>query len=132
MSMLSTRLTPALILRELAKMSVSEVEGVMDRLQVIRAVKKGALKPSEAGLIQTINSTLPAAERVMYRKLCARRKNGTLSPAGQRELMRLTDEVETLHARRMQSLVKLAALRKTTVLDVMKRLGLSTLVTVHG
>ncbi len=131
MSMTATSLTPALILRELAKMSVSEVEGVMGKLQVITAVKKGALKPTEARLLKVINATLPAAERLNYRKLTTKRKNGTLTPVEHRELLRLSDEVETLHARRVQSVVKLAALRKVTVPEMMKRLGLPRLPSAH-
>ncbi|MBE2286039.1 MAG: hypothetical protein IAE77_21470 [Prosthecobacter sp.] len=130
--MSATRLTPARILRELAKMSVVEVEGVMGRLQKITAVKRGALKPSEARLLEVINATLPAGERAEYRKLVNRRRNGTLTPADQRRLQHLSDQVETLHARRVQSVVRLAALRKLTVAEVMKQLGLPSLVTVHG
>ena len=132
MAMTASRLTPALILRELAKMSVSEVEGVMGKLQVITAVKKGALKPTEARLLKVINTTLPAAERAEYRKLTTKRKNGMLTPAEHRELLRLSNEVEALHARRVQSVVKLAALRKMTVPEVMKRLGLPSLSTIHA
>jgi hypothetical protein len=72
---------------------------------------------------------LPVDERTAYRRLSTRRKNGTLTPAEHRELLRLSDAVETLNARRMQSVVKLAALRKTTVPELMERLGLESLAT---
>ncbi|MFN0076203.1 MAG: hypothetical protein ACKVY0_06995 [Prosthecobacter sp.] len=127
MSMTASHLTPALILRELGKMNVSDMEGVLHKLQRLSATKKGALKANEARLLETINATLPVDERAAYRRLATRRKNGTLTPAEHRELLRLSDAVETLNARRMQSVVKLAALRKTTVPELMERLGLESL-----
>lgn len=125
--MTASQLTPALILRELGKMNVSDMEGVLRKLQRLSATKKGALKANEARLLETINATLPLDERTAYRSLSTRRQNGTLTPAEHRELLRLTDAVETLNARRMQSVVKLAALRKTTVPELMERLGLESL-----
>lgn len=125
--MTATRLTPALILRELAKMSLSEMEGMLGKLQVITAVKKGALKPSEAKMLQAINATLSPEDRANYRKLTTKRKKATLTPAEHRELIRLSDAVEMLHAHRVQGVIKLAALRKVTVPELLKQLGLPSL-----
>jgi hypothetical protein len=58
MSMTASHLTPALILRELGKMNVSDLEGVLHKLQRLSATKKGALKANEARLLETINATL--------------------------------------------------------------------------
>ncbi len=125
--MTAIHLTPALILRELGKLNVTDIESVLHKLQMLAATKKGALKADEAKLLETINATLPTDQRMIYRRLSTKRKNGSLTPAEHRELLRLSDLVETLHARRMQSLVKLAALRKTTVPEVIQRLGLAPL-----
>ena len=125
--MTATRLTPSLILRELGKMSVPDMERVLRKLQMLSATKKGALRADEARLLKAINATLPAEQRENYRRLSAKRKNGTLTPAEHRELVQLSDALETLHARRVQSVVKLAALRKASVPQLMKRLGLKTL-----
>lgn len=125
--MTAAHLTPALILRELGKLNVADMEGVLHKLQMLAATKKGALKADEAKLLETINTTLPADQRMAYRRLSAKRKNGSLTPSEHRELLRLSDLVETLHAQRMQSLIKLAALRKTTVPELMERLGLESL-----
>lgn len=127
MSLTATHLTPALILRELGKLNVTDMEGVLHKLQMLAATKKGALKADEAKLMETINATLPTDQRMIYRRLSTKRKNGSLTPTEHRELLRLSDLVETLHARRMQSLVRLAALRKTTVPELIERLGLESL-----
>lgn len=129
--MIANRLTPALILRELGKMNVSEVDGVLRQLHRLSATKKGALRANEARLLETINATLAPEQRTAYRRLSAKRKGGDLTPAEQRELIRLSDLVESLHARRLQSVVKLAALRKVTLAEVMGQLGLKSLAT-HG
>jgi len=127
MSLTATHLTPALILRELGKLNMADMEGVLHKLQMLAATKKGALKADEAKLLEAINATLPMDQRTVYRRLSTKRKHGSLTPAEHRELLRLSDLVETLHAQRMQSLVRLAALRKTTVPELMERLGLESL-----
>lgn len=131
MSTTANRLTPALILRELGKMNVVEMEGVLQKLQRLSAAKKGALQPSEARLLEVISTTLPPSQRAAYRRLSAKRKNGTLTSAEHGELLRLSDEVEMLHARRVQSVGKLAALRKVPVPSLMAQLGLESLAS-HG
>lgn len=125
--MTATHLTPALILRELGKLNVTDMEGVLHKLQMLAATKKGALKADEAKLLEAINETLPADQRTAYRRLSTKRKNESLTVGEHRELLRLSDEVEMLHARRMQSLVKLAALRKMPLLELMEQLGLESL-----
>ena len=120
-------LTPAVILRELSKLSVGEMDVVLNKLQVLCAAKKGALPEVEAKLIMGINETLSAKDRAAYRRLSVKRKNEDLSPAEQRELIRLSDVIEVLHARRMTCLAKLAAIRKTSVPELMRGLGLASL-----
>ena len=129
MSMTATHLTPALILRELGKLNVADIEGVLHKLQMLAATKKGALKADEAKLLEAINATLTTDQRTAYRRLSTKRKSGSLTPAEHHELLRLSDLVETLHARRMQSLVRLSSLRKTTLPALMEQLGLKSLAT---
>lgn len=129
--MIANRLTPALILRELGKMNVSEMDGVLQKLQRLSATKKGALRTNEARLLETINATLPSEQRATYRRLSTKRKSGDLTPVEHRELIRLSDLVEGFHARRLQSLVKLAALRKVTLAELMRQLGLES-ISSHG
>lgn len=131
MSVRTLQLTPALILRELGKMDASAVDGIVQKLQRLSATKKGALRANEARLLETINTTLPPDQRNKYRHLSSRRKSGTLTPAEHRELISLSDALEALHARRVQSIVKLAALRQTTVADLMAEMGLESFAT-HG
>lgn len=129
MSMTATRLTPALILRELGKMSAADMEKILPKIQMISTTRRGALPKQEAALLEVINTTLPVDQRTVYRRLMTKRKNGTLSTIELRELSKLTDQVESLHAKRVQSLVKLAALRQVTLPELMQRLGLKSLAT---
>lgn len=131
MPTLDNRLNPTLILRELGKMNVAEMENVLRKLHRLAATKKGALRPNEARLLETINATLPPDQRASYRRLVSKRKNGTLTPAEHRELVQLSDALEILHASRVQSVIKLAALRKVAVPELMAQLGLESLAT-HG
>ena len=124
MSTTATHLTPALVVRELGKLSVADMEAVLRKLQMLAAMKKGALRADQAKLLEAINTTLPTDQRTAYRRLSTKCKNGSLTRAEHRELLRLSDLVETLHARRLKRLVRLAALRKTTAPELMNQLGL--------
>lgn len=112
-------------------MDVSTMDGMVRKLQRLSATKKGALRTNEGRLLETINATLSADQRIKYRRLAGRRKNGTLTPAEHRELIALSDALELLHAGRVQSLVKLAALRKMPVADLMAEMGLDSFAS-HG
>jgi len=56
-------------------------------------------------LLKAIISTLPKDQHTAYRRLSTKRKNGSLTPAEHHKLLELSDAIETLHARRVQSLI---------------------------
>jgi hypothetical protein len=124
----TTKLSATSLLREMAGLSAAEMDRLACRLLVLRAAKRSQTLPArEAELLTAINRTLPPEHRAKYRRLSAKRRSATLTPAEHRELLRLSDELEMLNAQRARSLVGLAALRKTTVPALMDSLGLPSL-----
>lgn len=83
------------------------------------------LSEVESSLLLDINRGLPAAVAERYRQLTIRRRDHRLSPAEHEELIRLSDEVEDLQARRMESLSELARLRGTSLPGIMEELGIA-------
>jgi hypothetical protein len=123
-----TKPNPASLLRAMRKLSPDELDDVLARLHRLRAAQRQRTLPErEAALLGAINRTPPAAARAAYRRLGAKRRAETLTAAEHRELVRLSDELEILNAERTRSLVALAALRRTTVPEVMTALGLESL-----
>jgi hypothetical protein len=75
-------------------------------------------------LLLKINQPVPADLQRRYEELIARRDERTLSPEEHQELLRLTDQVELLEAERVRHLIELAGLRKVSLDDLMRQLGL--------
>ena len=119
---------PASLLREMRKLSADDLDDIFLKLHLLRAARrKQTLPEREAALLATINRTLPTASRAAYRRLLAKRRAEKLTAAEHRELLRLSNESEMLNAERAKSLVGLAALRRTTVPELMAALGLKSL-----
>jgi len=120
--------TSARLLREMAQLPVGDLDRLACNLLVPRSAKRAQRLPDrEADLLLAINRVLSPRARARYRRLCAKRGAGTLRRAEHRELVRLSDETETINAGRAKSLVALAALRKITVPELMESLGLDSL-----
>jgi hypothetical protein len=123
-----TKPNPASLLRAMRKLSPDEIDDVLARIHRLRAAqRKRTLPEREAALLEAINRTPSAATRAAYRRLETKRRAESLTPAERRELIRLSDELELLNAERARSLVALAALRRTTVPELMAALDLKSL-----
>src|SRR5258708_4904204 len=123
-----TKPNPESLLRAMGKLSPDEVDDVLVRIHRLRAAQRRRTLPErEAALLSAINQTPPAAARAAYRRLEAKRRAETLIPSERRELLQLSDELELLNAERARSLVALAALRRTTVPELMAALDLESL-----
>jgi hypothetical protein len=102
------------------------LESVAQRLQPAkhRASSVKRLTKREATLLQKINQSLSQLEWQRYWELIGKRQAETLTPAEQRELIGLSDQLEEANAKRIAYVAQLAALRKSTVPALMKELGL--------
>ena len=79
---------------------------------------------AEAELLEQINIGLAPETWERYHELIRRRRAESLTQEEQTELIGMSDEIETANARRIESLVKLAHLRGTTLPALMDELGI--------
>lgn len=78
----------------------------------------------EAALLAQINLGLSAQDWRRYYQLREKLEDETLQADEQPELIRITDRIEIANAKRIEALIKLAALRKTTLDALMDEFGL--------
>ncbi|MEK7254717.1 MAG: hypothetical protein AAB316_08235 [Bacteroidota bacterium] len=83
-----------------------------------------AIQKEEAELLRKINSGFPAKKWERLDFLDAKLESASLSKEEHQELTALTDAYERYTVRRLKYLGKLAELRKTTLREVMKQLGI--------
>jgi hypothetical protein len=83
-----------------------------------------ASKRRESELLQDINLGLSENRWQRYHHLIDKRNAETLRANEQTELITISDQIEIANARRMESLLKLAQLRQTSLEELMSRLGL--------
>jgi hypothetical protein len=97
----------------------------MSRLSVARRTpRQTLLPPLETPLLKEINRGFSEPWWDHYHELVGKRQEGVLTPEEHRELIRLTDQVERREAKRLQALLKLAKIRKQSLAQLMKALGL--------
>lgn len=114
----------------------ASASGVDTESWVINALATRLLKPrslpstgrrlsaEESILMQEINRGLSESEWLRYRQLIEKRDDETLTPDEHAELIGLSDEIEVIHAERLESLSKLARVRGTTLESLMAELGI--------
>jgi hypothetical protein len=83
------------------------------------------LPQAESELLLKINQEFPSELRKRYNELTAKRDAETLTPDEYDELLRLTDQIEMLQARRIEYLSELASIRKVSLPKLMDDLGIS-------
>ena len=88
------------------------------------ASKVSHLSDAEADLLQRIAAAVPAAIRQQRQKLHALSQQRGLTDEERDQYLRLTDQIETAEAERIELLSQLAALRGTSIPDVARQLGL--------
>ncbi len=86
----------------------------------------GSLSQTRSELLTKIRQGIPADLQRRFDDLIGKRRGRTISQAEYEELLRLTEQIEDLDARRVEYLAELARLRETTVPVLMKDLGLKT------
>jgi hypothetical protein len=84
------------------------------------------LSHEETELFQRINQWLTAEEQEQRFRLQQKLEDETLTATEQEELIQLNDKAEGLNAQRVEALAQLAALRQTTLPQLMRSLGLET------
>ena len=117
------RLTSRELLKAAAKMPRQELDRFVAEVVALRA---GAprLSRTESELLTQINQGVPEDLQGRYDELIGKRRAATLTEPEHDELLRLTEQVEAMDAKRVEFLAELARSRKTSLPDLMKDLGI--------
>jgi hypothetical protein len=119
------KVTPTRILEDMARLNARQLETVIEQASLLRLQKRRRLMPArESDLLRTINSGLSPEKSTRLEQLEQKLREERLTPRERRRLLRLTDELERLAAKRLQALIELAALRRTSVPKLMNEMGL--------
>lgn len=119
------QLTPGQLLEAVAQMPKAELERFAQRvLALLPRQSSSRLSRTESTLLKKINQAIPADLQARFDGLVAKRRADTLSNGEYEELLRLTQQVEALDAKRIGYLAELAQARRTSLLDVMSELGI--------
>lgn len=97
-----------------------------ERLAAVRRLSASRLANDEATLLREINQGLPRETWRHYAALKEKRRAETLTPEEQAELISLSDKMEEMNVRRMENVVQLARLRRTSVDALMDDLGIKS------
>ena len=88
--------------------------------------RNSCLSHTETELLQEINAGLDEETWRTYKELMAKRRVETLARDEQPKLIEISDQIERQNVRRLECLFKLAHLRKVSLPELMKQLGIET------
>lgn len=107
------------------QLETPELERFVRDVLTMRAKRIAPCLPDEeARLLEKINQGVGRKSQERFEELSAKRRSETLRPDECEELLLLTEEIERADAERVQSLSKLAWLRKVSLRVLMADLGL--------
>jgi hypothetical protein len=113
------------LLHAVEQLAPPELERFVQQVLALKAQRQtSCLSHAETELLGRINRGLPPGVRERYAELIGKRQSQTLLPEEHEELLRLTDEVETLEAQRARALVELAQLRRQPLANLLQDLGI--------
>ena len=113
------------LLKAVTQLSQRELEQFASQVMALTAQRRApSLPQAEAELLLKINQGVPPDIQKRYNELIAKRQAEILTPDEYEELLRLTQQVEKLEARRVEYLAELACLRGTSLTALMENLGI--------
>lgn len=125
MSLEQIKMSADQLLKVVKRMPNNERADFIDRVQKLRPKHRARrLSHEESKLMMQINQTLSQEEQKRFDKLNARRRAEKLTKQEYNELMALNDKVEFFNVNRLEALLELAKIRKTTVSALMDELQL--------
>ncbi|MCP4754654.1 MAG: STAS/SEC14 domain-containing protein [Proteobacteria bacterium] len=118
-------MTTADLLEAAADLNFSDLDQFVSQVIQMRARRQTRVLPkAEADLLLRINQGIPGEIKERYDRLCAGRDDESLTTEEYAELLRLSDEIETVQARRIQDLADLADIRKVPLTKLMEEIGI--------
>lgn len=113
------------LLKAIGQLNQPELDGLVFQIIALRARRQApGLPQDEARLLLKINQGLSPEVQKRYDELIAKRRAESLTTDEYDELLRLTNQIENLEARRMEYLAELARLRQTSLTKLMENLGI--------
>lgn len=100
------------------------LQTVAERLDRADDANTPHLPQAEAELLDRVDLGVSPEDWDRYHALIGKRDDGTLTGEEHRELIGLSDGIEVANARRIGALVELAALRHTSIEELMQLLGI--------
>ena len=114
------------LLEAAGRFAPSELHELVSGILELRARREAPVAPRrESELLIQINEGLPETLVRRLETLTIQRDAEALTDEEHQELIRLGDEVEQREAARLDALAELATLRRKTVPEIMRDLGLS-------
>lgn len=113
------------LLNAASQLSLSELEKLVSRIIALQAQRRAPSLPKiESELLLKINQGIPSDLQKRYNELVAKRRANAIANDEYDELLRMTDEIEKLEARRIEYLGALASIRKVSLAELMDDLGI--------
>jgi len=103
----------------------AEQEKLLSQFAAVRPLYEDhRLQPDESELLIKINQGIPEKLQRKYNELLHKRDEKTLTNDEYEELLRLTDQMEILDAKRIEHLTELANIRNKPLVLLMDELGI--------
>lgn len=124
--LVKAKVTPAKLLADMAHLTPQQLEKVIQGASALQ-LEKRKIVPSkrESELLRLVNQGLEERKEAELQRLQEKLREETISSREQAQLVRLTDELEQLAIKRTHSLIELAAIRKTSVENLIRELELN-------
>ena len=103
----------------------SDLDRVLHQIATLRARRKLTVLPEEESkLLLKVNQPVPSGLRSNYQVLREKREAETLTDDEYDRLIQLSEQIESIGTQRLEALATLAQLRQTSLVELMKTLGI--------
>ena len=115
------------LLKAVDSLSEPDLDNLVKRALFVRARRKtNVLTPAETDLLLEINQGISAQVHDRYEILLEKRDNETLTEVDYRELLGISNQIESFGVKRIEALAKLATLRQVSLPKLMDDLGIQS------
>ena len=113
------------VVNAVKQLSDAEREKLLSQVAAMRPLYENhQLSPAQSELLTKINKGIPEEIQGRYNELIHKRNEKTLTDEEYEELLRLTDQIELIDAKRLEYLTELATLRNKPLVLLMDELGI--------
>ncbi len=124
---IKAHLTIRQLMKAVEQMPQEDLDRFVEQVVVLRANQRAPrLSRVESELLERINQGLAEQDQRRFDELVARHEAKDLAQDENAEFLRLATLSEALNVERMRALAELARIRRSTLRDVMRDLGIKT------